>query len=71
MHFALTEEQRMIVDTTRAFVVNELYPHEDEVERTGKLRPELRDALKAKAIEAGLHAANMPEGAGRAVGQKR
>ncbi len=66
MHFALTEEQRMIVDTTRAFVVNELYPHEDEVERTGKLRPELRDALKAKAIEAGLYAANMPEEVGGA-----
>ncbi|MGI9404938.1 MAG: acyl-CoA dehydrogenase family protein [Hyphomicrobiaceae bacterium] len=66
MHFALTEEQRMIVETTRAFVANELYPHEDEVERTGKLRPELRDALKAKAIEAGLYAANMPEEVGGA-----
>ncbi|MGI9406568.1 MAG: acyl-CoA dehydrogenase family protein [Hyphomicrobiaceae bacterium] len=66
MHFALTEEQQMIVETTRAFVANELYPHEDEVERTGKLRPELRDALKAKAIEAGLYAANMPEEVGGA-----
>jgi acyl-CoA thioesterase FadM len=28
MHFALTDEQRMIVDTTRAFVEAELYPHE-------------------------------------------
>ena len=42
MDFALTDEQRMIVETTRAFVENELYPHEAEVERTGVLRPELR-----------------------------
>jgi acyl-CoA dehydrogenase len=28
MHFALTDEQRMIVETTRAFVETELYPHE-------------------------------------------
>jgi acyl-CoA dehydrogenase len=28
MDFGLTEEQQMIVDTTRSFVENELYPHE-------------------------------------------
>ena len=66
MDFNLTEEQRMIVDTTRAFVVNELYPHEAEVERTGELRRELYEELKAKAIEAGLYAANMPEEVGGA-----
>ena len=66
MDFNLTEEQRMIVDTTRAFVENELYPHEAEVERTGELRRELYDELKAKAIAAGLYAANMPEEVGGA-----
>ena len=66
MHFALTEEQEMIVDTTKAFVANELFPYEDEIERTGKLRPELRDEIKAKAMEAGLYAANMPEEVGGA-----
>ena len=60
MHFSLTEEQRLIVDTTREFVVNELYPHEAEIETTGRLRPELRDEIKRKAIGAGLYAANMP-----------
>jgi acyl-CoA dehydrogenase len=34
-------EQEMIVETTRAFVENELYPHEAEVERTGKLDMDL------------------------------
>ncbi len=66
MHFELTEEQRLIVDTTRAFVENELYPHEEEVERTGVLRAELREEIKQKALEAGLYAANMPEEAGGA-----
>ncbi|MFO1088705.1 MAG: acyl-CoA dehydrogenase family protein [Hyphomicrobiales bacterium] len=66
MNFAMTEEQRMIVETTRAFVENELYPHEMEVERTGELREDLREALKEKAIEAGLYAANMPAEAGGA-----
>ncbi|MGI9513008.1 MAG: acyl-CoA dehydrogenase family protein [Anderseniella sp.] len=66
MDFNLTEEQRMIVETTRAFVENELYPHEAEVERSGELRRDLYEELKAKAIEAGLYAANMPEEVGGA-----
>ncbi|MFO0511108.1 MAG: acyl-CoA dehydrogenase family protein [Gammaproteobacteria bacterium] len=66
MHFSLTEEQRLIVDTTREFVVNELYPHEAEIETTGRLRPELRDEIKRKAIGAGLYAANMPAEVGGA-----
>jgi acyl-CoA dehydrogenase len=60
MDFALTEEQELIIKTTRDFVRNELLPYEKEVEETGILRPELQRQLKAKAIEAGLYAANMP-----------
>ena len=60
MDFALTEEQQLIISTTRDFVRNELVPHEQEVEDTGVLRRELYQALKARAIEAGLYAANMP-----------
>ena len=60
MDFALTEEQQMIVKATRDFVREELMPHEQEVEQTGELRPDLLRELKAKAIEAGLYAANMP-----------
>ena len=60
MNFSLTDEQQLIVKTTREFVEQELYPHEKEVEQTGVLRPELLAELKAKAIGAGLYAANMP-----------
>ncbi len=66
MDFGLSDEQRLIVETTRAFVENELYPHEREVERTGHLSMDLVKELQAKAIAAGLYAANMPEEVGGA-----
>jgi acyl-CoA dehydrogenase len=66
MDFALTDEQRSIVEVTRAFVERELYPHEEEVERTGVLRPELAAEIRRKAVAAGLYAANMPEEVGGA-----
>ena len=66
MDFALTDEQQLIIKTTRDFVRNELLPHEKEVEETGVLRPELQRQLKAKAIDAGLYAANMPAEVGGA-----
>jgi len=58
--FRLTEEQRLITDTVRAFVEKELYPHEDEVERLDEVPAELAGQIRAKAIAAGLYAANMP-----------
>jgi acyl-CoA dehydrogenase len=66
MDFALSEEQQLIITTTRAFVRQELVPHEREVEETGALREELWRELKAKAIAAGLYAANMPADVGGA-----
>ena len=66
MQFGLSEEQQLIVETTRAFVENELYPHEAEVERTGRLRRDLIEEIKAKAITTGLYAANMPAEVGGA-----
>jgi acyl-CoA dehydrogenase len=58
--FELTDEQRLIVGTVRDFVRNELYPHEDEVERLDEVPAELAAAIRAKAIASGLYAANMP-----------
>jgi acyl-CoA dehydrogenase len=66
MDFALTEEQQLIIKSTRDFVEHELYPHEQEIEQSGELRPELLRELKAKAIDAGLYAANMPVDVGGA-----
>jgi acyl-CoA dehydrogenase len=66
MNFGLTDEQKLIVETTRAFVETELYPHEALVERTGHLPMELIKELQGKAMVAGLYAANMPEEVGGA-----
>ena len=66
MDFGLSEEQQMIVDTTRAFVEKELYPHEALVERTGHLPVELIREIQKKAMAAGLYAANMPAEVGGA-----
>jgi len=61
MNFELTEEQQMIVDTTRAFVEKELYPHEAAIEKSGVLDMDIVRDIQAKALEAGLYAANIPE----------
>ena len=64
MEFALTEEQKLIIETARAFVEKELYPYEEEVERSGEIRPELVEQIKQRSVAMGLYAANMPESLG-------
>lgn len=66
MHFGLTQEQEMIVSTVRAFVENEIYPHEDEVERTGEVPPAVAEAIRQKSKELGFYACNFPESVGGA-----
>jgi acyl-CoA dehydrogenase len=66
MDFNLSTEQELIVESVRAFVERELYPHELDVERSDRVSPELAAGIKRKAIEAGLFAANMPEALGGA-----
>ncbi|MEM8858184.1 MAG: acyl-CoA dehydrogenase family protein [Chloroflexota bacterium] len=61
MKLELNSEQQMIVETVRAFVVNELIPHEEEVEKNNAVSPELAKQITDKAIQYGLYAANMPE----------
>ena len=60
MNFGLTDEQRMIVQVTREFTENELFPHEAEVEKNDHVPQDLIDEIKAKALAAGIYAANMP-----------
>ena len=60
MDFALTQEQEMIVDTTRQFTERELIPHEEKVERDGDVSPDLVQQIKDRSIAAGIYACNMP-----------
>ncbi|MCH2163628.1 MAG: acyl-CoA dehydrogenase family protein [Marinovum sp.] len=66
MQFDLTDEQQMIVETVRAFVENEIHPHEAEVERTGEVPEDLAQAIKQKTIDLGFYACNFPESVGGA-----
>lgn len=66
MHFGLSEEQEMIVDTVRSFVENEIYPFEAMVERTGQVPHELGQEIKQKVIDLGFYACNFPEEVGGA-----
>ena len=66
MNFGLTEEQEMIVSTVRSFVENEIYPHEDLVERTGEVPVEIANEIKRKTLELGFYACNFPEEVGGA-----
>ena len=61
LHFGLSFEQEMIVDTVRDFVEKEIYPHEAEVERSGEVPLELGHEIRDKCIEAGYFAANISE----------
>jgi len=60
MEFSLSSEQEMVIDSVRSFVEQELYPHEDEVEKTNHIDANLAESIKQKAIDLGLYAANMP-----------
>ncbi len=66
MQFGLTEEQEMIVSTVRVFVESEMYPHENEVERTGEVPPEIAEMIKQKTIDLGFYACNFHESVGGA-----
>lgn len=61
MNFGLTDEQQLIVDTVRDFAENELYPHEQEVDRSGQVPPELGQEIAAKCKEIGFYASNISE----------
>jgi alkylation response protein AidB-like acyl-CoA dehydrogenase len=64
MDIPLTEEQRMLVDSLRAFMEEELLPFEDEVDRSGEVPPQRAERIRQRAIEMGFYAANLPESVG-------
>ena len=64
MHFGLTDEQTMIVDTVRGFVEKEIYPHENKVEELGYVPQEIADDIKSKVLDMGFYAPNFPEEVG-------
>lgn len=64
MQYGLNEEQEMVVSTVRSFVENEIYPHEELVERTGEVPAEIAQDIKEKTLSLGFYACNFPESVG-------
>jgi acyl-CoA dehydrogenase len=64
MNYQLTDEQTMLLDSVRAFLDDEIYPYEAEADRAGEVPVERSNQIKAKAIEMGFYAANLPESVG-------
>ncbi|WP_342131769.1 acyl-CoA dehydrogenase family protein [Hydrogenophaga sp. OTU3427] len=60
MDFALNDEQKMMIDTVRRFIAEELKPLEDGLENTGALPDADAQRIHAKSKELGLYALNMP-----------
>jgi acyl-CoA dehydrogenase len=60
MDFALSDEQRLLVETARRFVRTELMPLEAELERTRQLDPEKARDIFEKSKALGLYAVNIP-----------
>ncbi len=61
MNYTLTAEQDMILRSLRAFREQELEPFEAEVDKSGEVPEELGQRIKARALEMGFYAPNLPE----------
>lgn len=64
MEFSLNDEQKMMIDTIRRFIAEELHPLEAELEDQGFLAKEKALAVFNKSKELGLYALNIPEALG-------
>lgn len=61
MDFEITSEQRMLVDTVRGFIKDELAPLEQKVEDEGTLDDATARAIFEKSSALGLYGMNIPE----------
>ncbi len=64
MNIQVSHEDELLLNTVRAFMEAEIYPHEEEVDRLGEVPEELGRQIEARAKELGLYACNLPEDVG-------
>jgi acyl-CoA dehydrogenase len=62
--FSLPDDVRLLVDTVRKFIETEVQPLEEIVELTATVPPDILRRVKARALELGLFAMNMPSDVG-------
>ena len=61
MDFALTQTQKMLIDTVRRFIERELMPLEASIDAENDIAPETARAIFEKSRSLGLYALNMPD----------
>ena len=64
MDHQMTDEQRMLLDSLKAFMDQEIYPHEVDVDRAGEVSEALGERIAGRAREMGFYAFNLPESVG-------
>ncbi len=60
MDFSVSTETQLIIETVRRFVETHLHPLEDEVNTSGRLKPDDAQTLFEKSKALGLYAMNVP-----------
>ena len=60
MDQVINQVNALLLTTVRKFVEEEILPYEDEVDKTGEVKPELGKQIETRAKEVGLFAANLP-----------
>lgn len=61
---SMSHENELLLNTVQSFLEAEIYPHEDEVDRTGQVPIELGRQIEDRSKEVGLFASNLPENVG-------
>ena len=64
MNLSMSHENELLLNTVKSFLEAEIYPYEDEVDRTGQVPIELGRQIEERSKEVGLFAANLPENIG-------
>ena len=64
MDYQLPEELRMLKETLRRFIDNEVIPIEREAYDGPEMVPEVREKLEARAQELGIWGVDVPESLG-------
>ena len=64
MNITVSYENELLLKTVQTFLEQEIYPHEEVVDRTGEVPLELGQQIEARSKKAGLFASNLPEEVG-------
>lgn len=64
MNVQTSHENDMLLNTVRNFLTEEIYPHEEMVDRLGEVPEDLGRQIETRAKEVGLYASNLPERVG-------